>query len=255
MTGATATPRSRCWPRPSICRARSMPFADVRLARTRIARGSGGAASSSRSVPMISRRRRQLSRAKRATGWPLDRTRWHAGALRRPAACGRRRRSSCRSAAPRRTHARRQPRPGTSRSHWRRSRARPFGTMAVPGDVTVTRQVLAEPEAGLASARWASARRRNATRHRGEARQGPGRAVPRDRRRALVEPPAVGQLRRHAAAGRRIGGDRCDQRNAAASRREVVPPTRVLDGFGAFGPPPAKTRPVPVELCRARHFG
>ena len=28
--------------------------------------------------------------------------------------------------------------------------------------------------------------------------------------------------------------------------REMVPPTRILDGFGAFGPPTATTRPVPV---------
>ncbi len=26
----------------------------------------------------------------------------------------------------------------------------------------------------------------------------------------------------------------------------MVPPTRILDGFGAFGPPTATTRPVPV---------
>jgi len=32
--------------------------------------------------------------------------------------------------------------------------------------------------------------------------------------------------------------------------REVVPPTRILDGFGAFGPPTrGPTRPVPVGLC------
>ena len=30
------------------------------------------------------------------------------------------------------------------------------------------------------------------------------------------------------------------------TEREVVPPTRILDGFGAFGPPTATTRPVPV---------
>jgi hypothetical protein len=30
------------------------------------------------------------------------------------------------------------------------------------------------------------------------------------------------------------------------TEREVVPPTRILDGFGAFGPPTAVTRPVPV---------
>src|SRR5205085_2682914 len=31
-----------------------------------------------------------------------------------------------------------------------------------------------------------------------------------------------------------------------AGAREVVPPTRILDGFGVFGPPPPNTRPVPV---------
>src|SRR5262249_3826437 len=31
-----------------------------------------------------------------------------------------------------------------------------------------------------------------------------------------------------------------------AGAREVVPPTRILDGFGVFGPPPANARPVPV---------
>ena len=35
---------------------------------------------------------------------------------------------------------------------------------------------------------------------------------------------------------------------ASGSRapREVVPPTRILDGFGVFGPPPGTARPVPV---------
>jgi hypothetical protein len=33
---------------------------------------------------------------------------------------------------------------------------------------------------------------------------------------------------------------------AKRTEREVVPPTRILDGFGAFGPPTATTRPVPV---------
>ena len=35
---------------------------------------------------------------------------------------------------------------------------------------------------------------------------------------------------------------------ASGSRapREVVPPTRILDGFGIFGPPPATARPVPA---------
>src|SRR5262249_59588296 len=39
--------------------------------------------------------------------------------------------------------------------------------------------------------------------------------------------------------------------NAATPRgtREVLPPTRVLDGFGIFGPPPATARPVPVSFA------
>src|SRR5204863_6498709 len=38
--------------------------------------------------------------------------------------------------------------------------------------------------------------------------------------------------------------------------REAVPPSRVLDGFGVFGPPPATARPVPagyVGRAKADH--
>src|SRR5262249_58284853 len=34
----------------------------------------------------------------------------------------------------------------------------------------------------------------------------------------------------------------------ARAAREVVPPSRVLDGFGAFEPPPASARPVPANF-------
>src|SRR5262249_60942625 len=39
--------------------------------------------------------------------------------------------------------------------------------------------------------------------------------------------------------------------NAASGRsaREVLPPTRVLDGFGIFGPPPPTARPVPTSFA------
>src|SRR5439155_11030318 len=43
---------------------------------------------------------------------------------------------------------------------------------------------------------------------------------------------------------------------ARRATREVVPPTRVLDGFGAFGPPPPTARPVPAgyaERAKADH--
>src|SRR5437763_8319165 len=43
-----------------------------------------------------------------------------------------------------------------------------------------------------------------------------------------------------------VGTTPASDEMAKRPEREVVPPTRILDGFGAFGPPPATTRPVPV---------
>ena len=39
-----------------------------------------------------------------------------------------------------------------------------------------------------------------------------------------------------------------DGDGARAAAREVVPPTRILDGFGVFGPPPPNARPVPPAI-------
>ncbi len=36
---------------------------------------------------------------------------------------------------------------------------------------------------------------------------------------------------------------------SARTAREVLPPTRVLDGFGIFGPPPTTARPVPASFA------
>ena len=83
------------------------------------------------------------------------------------------------------------------------SRESPFNGMPVPNDVTVGRQVLAEPDAALSREHLGDARRRHAARHRGAARQGPDRAVPRHRRHALVRPAAFRRLRRYAQAHRR----------------------------------------------------
>src|SRR3979409_249310 len=45
-------------------------------------------------------------------------------------------------------------------------------------------------------------------------------------------------------AGPHTGGGAGRGRGA----REVLPPTRVLDGFGIFGPPPPTARPVPASF-------
>ena len=86
------------------------------------------------------------------------------------------------------------------------SRESPFNGMAVPNDVTVTRQVLAEPDARPDRPHLGDARRRHAAGHRGAPRQGPDRAVSRHRRHALVGPAAVRRVRRHAQAHRRAVG-------------------------------------------------
>jgi hypothetical protein len=53
----------------------------------------------------------------------------------------------------------------------------------------------------------------------------------------------VDMLRRMVGmAGTTTASDEMTKR----TEREVVPPTRILDGFGAFGPPTPTTRPVPV---------
>ena len=61
------------------------------------------------------------------------------------------------------------------------------------------------------------------------------------------------EMLKRIVAPRRL--DRRDRRQAAAARaREVVPPSRVLDGFGAFGPPPPTARPVPAGFAGRATF-
>ena len=137
------------------------------------------------------------------------------------------------------------------------SREGPFAGMAVPNDVTVNRQVLAEPDADARRAHLGDARRRHAAGHRRAARQGHDRAVPRHRRYALVGSAAVGHLRRDAASASSHSPARPRPPSEAGAERgharDALPPTRMLDGFGAFGPPPPTARPVPADLRRPRH--
>jgi hypothetical protein len=127
------------------------------------------------------------------------------------------------------------------------SRDGPFGTMAVPNDVTVTRQVLAEPEAGLIDRTWATLA--DGTPLVTAVKRGKGMIVlfhvTADTRWSdlPLSGTFVEMLRR--VAGMSASTTTAEETDKAASR-EMVPPTRVLDGFGAFGPPPTTARPVPV---------
>src|SRR5687768_1643488 len=128
------------------------------------------------------------------------------------------------------------------------SREGPFNGMAVPNDVTVTRQVLAEPEAGLIDRTWATLA--DGTPLVTAVKRGKGMIVlfhvTADTRWSdlPLSGSFVEMLRRVVAlAGTAAATETVNDRNAG---REMVPPTRVLDGFGAFGPPPATARPVPA---------
>jgi len=128
------------------------------------------------------------------------------------------------------------------------SREGPFGTMAVPNDVTVSRQVLAEPEAGLVDRTWATLA--DGTPLVTAVKRGKGMIVlfhvTADTRWSdlPLSGAFVDMLRRIVGlAGTSVASETT---NDGRTVREMVPPTRILDGFGAFGPPTASTRPVPA---------
>jgi Domain of unknown function (DUF4159)/Aerotolerance regulator N-terminal len=131
------------------------------------------------------------------------------------------------------------------------SRESPFNGMLVPNDVTVNRQVLAEPDAGLSDHTWAMLG--DGTPLVTAGRKGKGMIV-------LFHVTAdtkwsdlplsgafVDMLKRIVGIS---GATASTEANAAtgapSTAREAVPPTRVLDGFGSFEPPPPTARPVPA---------
>jgi hypothetical protein len=125
----------------------------------------------------------------------------------------------------------------------------PFTGLPVPNDVTVTRQVLAEPDPTLASRTWASL--------------GDGTPLVTGERRdkgVLVLFHVSGDMRwsdlplsgAFVDMLRRIVdmsgyGSASGGANAADAKAETVAPTRILDGFGAFGPPPTTAKPIRVN--------
>jgi len=130
------------------------------------------------------------------------------------------------------------------------SREGPFAGMTVPGDVTVTRQVLAEPEAGLAERTWAALG--DGTPLVTASRRGKGLVVlfhvTADTRwsNLPLSGTFVDMLKRIVALAGSVTAESATQPQQQAAR-EVVPPSRLLNGFGAFGPPSANARPVPVN--------
>src|SRR3954454_9013520 len=133
------------------------------------------------------------------------------------------------------------------------TRESPFFGMAVPTDVTVNRQVLAEPDATLTERTWATLV--DGTPLVTAQRRGKGLVVlfhiTADTRWSDLPLPGafVDMLKRIVGlAGSTATADATGAASSDAAR-EMVPPTRILDGFGAFGPPPPTARPVPVGFA------
>ncbi|WP_438278694.1 DUF4159 domain-containing protein [Nitrobacter sp.] len=124
----------------------------------------------------------------------------------------------------------------------------PFAGLAVPNDVTVSRQVLAEPDAALAAKSWASLV--DGTPLVTGERRGKGLLalfhVSADMRWSDLPMSGtfVEMLRRIVdASGYTANTGKTD----TDTKAETVAPLRTLDGFGAFTPPPATAKPLPVN--------
>jgi Domain of unknown function (DUF4159)/Aerotolerance regulator N-terminal len=137
------------------------------------------------------------------------------------------------------------------------TRESPFFGMAVPTDVTVNRQVLAEPDATLTERTWATLA--DGTPLVTAQRRGKGLIVlfhvTADTRWSdlPLSGTFVDMLKRIVAlSGSVTAGDGGGANGRGA--REVLPPTRVLDGFGVFGPPPSSARPLPANFAGRATF-
>jgi Domain of unknown function (DUF4159)/Aerotolerance regulator N-terminal len=128
------------------------------------------------------------------------------------------------------------------------SRQSPFNGMPVPNDVTVKRQVLAEPDAALSENTWATLA--DGTPLVTAARRGKGLIVlfhvtgdPR-----WSDLPLSGvfveMLKRIVALA---GTNAPDNGTQTKTAHDLVPATHILDGFGSFIAPPATARPVPAD--------
>jgi hypothetical protein len=126
----------------------------------------------------------------------------------------------------------------------------PFAGLAVPKDVTVNRQVLAEPDAALATKSWASLE--DGTPLVTGERRGKGVVslfhVSADMRWSDLPMSGsfVEMLRRIVD----MSGYTANPGAGVASEgtTETVAPLRTLDGFGNFGPPPSTAKPLAADF-------
>ena len=126
----------------------------------------------------------------------------------------------------------------------------PFAGLAVPKDVTVNRQVLAEPDAVLPTKSWASLE--DGTPLVTGERRGKGLLVlfhvSADMRWSDLPMSGsfVEMLRRIVDTSGYASGPAPGA--ASEAKAETVAPLRTLDGFGAFGPPPSTAKPLAADF-------
>ena len=131
------------------------------------------------------------------------------------------------------------------------TRESPFSGMAVPTDVTVSRQVLAEPDAALTENTWATLA--DGTPLVTAARRGKGLIVlfhvTGDTRWSdlPLSGTFVEMLKRIVVLAGTNGVVAEDSAKKTTAVHEAIAPTRVLDGFGSFVAPSATARPVPMD--------
>jgi len=131
------------------------------------------------------------------------------------------------------------------------SRESPFNGMLVPNDVTVNRQVLAEPDSSLSDHTWAMLG--DGTPLVTAGRKGKGMIVlfhvTADTKWSdLPLSGAFVDMLKHIVgiSGAAASTEANAATGAPSTARDAVPPTRVLDGFGSFEPPPPTARPIPA---------
>ena len=131
------------------------------------------------------------------------------------------------------------------------SRESPFAGLNVPNDVTVSRQVLAEPDAALTENTWATLA--DGTPLVTAARRGKGLIVlfhvTGDTRWSDLPLSGifVDMLKRIVGLASTTAIAQTPN-TETKNVHEVASPNRVLDGFGNFGPPPSTARPVPTDF-------
>jgi uncharacterized protein DUF4159/aerotolerance regulator-like protein len=125
----------------------------------------------------------------------------------------------------------------------------PFFDMTVPNDVTVSRQVLAEPDATLTDHTWATLADGTplvTAEHRGKGLIVLFHVTADTRWSDLPLSGAFVDMLKRIVAQAGVAAAAEGSASGGRETQGAIPPSRVLDGFGVFVPPPPSARPVPA---------